>query len=422
MPAPDRTAGPTRARTPRLRGARARRFPLLLLAAGLAALAGCNRGSAGKHVDAAAPAQPAKVRLLRVEQREVRREVESVGSLFPYEEVTVSSEIEGKVEAVLVDVGDRVAAGAPLVRVSPVELRLGVEEARATLAQAQARLGLHDGGEDLKDVRQAAEVKKAAADLNDAEQKYRRGQSLYAQGLLPRESFDETEARYTSARAAYDLAIQTVQNLRAQVAQYRASLALAEKKLSDAVIRAPFEGQVKERTVTVGQYLKVQTPVLVIVAIDPLRVRLKVPEKMAAWIRVGQEVSLSVEAYPDRKFSGKLARINPAVEQQTRSFEAEALVENRSGMLKPGFFVKASIPSEKVDSGLFVPQQALTYTYGVYKIYVVDGSRVSERDVQLGDRASAEVEVVEGLKPGESIALPLRGVELHDRSAIEVQP
>jgi RND family efflux transporter MFP subunit len=143
---------------------------------------------------------------------------------------------------------------------------------------------------------------------------------------------------------------------------------------------------------------------------------------MAAWIRVGQEVRLSVDAYPDRRFSGKLARINPAVEQQTRSFEAEALVANGSGILKPGFFVKASIPSEKVDSGLFVPQQALTYTYGVYKIFVVDRGRAAERTVQIGDRASAEVEIVEGLKAGESIAVPLRGVELHDRSALEILP
>jgi multidrug efflux pump subunit AcrA (membrane-fusion protein) len=408
-----------------LRIHRARSSSLVALGFGLilsGALAGCSRSGEGKKVDAAAPAKSAQVRIVRVEHREIRRAVESVGSLFAFEEVTVSSEIEGKVDEVLVDVGDRVTAGQPLVRVSPIELRLAVEQQRASLEQARARLGLHDGGEDLTDVRQAAEVKKAAADLNDAEQKYRRGKSLLDQGLLPRENFDETEAKFKSARAAYDLAVQMVQNLRAQVQQYRASLALAEKKLADAVIKAPFGGQVRERTVTAGQYLKVQTPVLVIVNVDPLRVRLKVPEKMAAWIRVGQPVAVAVEAYPDQKFSGKLWRINPAVEQQTRSFDAEALVENKAGLLKPGFFVRASIPSEKVDSALFVPQQALTYAYGVYKVFVVDGTQVSEKEVKVGDRASQEVEVINGLKAGEEIAVPSRGVELHDRSVIEVVP
>src|SRR6266496_3789057 len=98
----------------------------------------------------------------------------------------------------------------------------------------------------------------------------------------------------------------------------RASLALAEKKLNDCEIRAPFAGQVKERSVTLGQYLKVQAPVVIILNVDTLRVRLKIPEKMAGWIRIGQLATLSVEAYPGRTFSGKIWRINPAVDQQNR--------------------------------------------------------------------------------------------------------
>src|SRR5436190_1430229 len=93
-------------------------------------------------------------------------------------------------------------------------------------------------------------------------------------------------------------------------------------------VRAPFAGQIKERSVTQGQYLKVQTPVMVIVNIDPLRVRLKVPEKLAAWVHEGQEVTIAVEAYANRTFKGKVTRINPSVDQQTRAFEVEALIEN----------------------------------------------------------------------------------------------
>src|SRR2546427_9313849 len=158
-----------------------------LTALGFTALAACSNKSDGKRVEAASDRRTVPVRLAKVEMRQVRREVESVGSLFPYEEVTISSEVEGKVDEVLADVGDRVAAGQPLVKVSPTELKLAVEAARAALNQARARLGLGQGGEDLADVRSAAEVKKAAADLNDAEQKYRRSKSLVAQGLLPHE-------------------------------------------------------------------------------------------------------------------------------------------------------------------------------------------------------------------------------------------
>jgi len=300
---------------------------------------------------------------------------ESVGSLFAYEEVTVSSEVEGRVERVLVDVGDRVAAGQPIVKVAPAELELSLAQQRAALRQARARLGINDDNDDLKDVRAAAEVKRAAADLADAEQKYRRAKTLYEQGLLPRQNFDEAESRYNAARAAYDLAMQAVENMRAQLAGSRASTQLAQKKLNDSTIRAPFAGQVKERSVTQGQYLKVQTPVMVIVNIDPLRVRLKVPEKLAAWVHDGQEVTVAVEAYADRTFKGKVTRINPSVDQQTRSFEVEALIENHDNTLKPGFFVKATIPSSSVANALFVPQDALLYVYGVYKVFVIDGSR-----------------------------------------------
>lgn len=379
----------------------------------------CSKGTPGRSVEGNSAQKPIPVRVVETSLKQIHRSVESVGSLFPYEEVTVSSEVEGKVDQVLVDVGDTVSAGQPIVKVSPIELQLALEQQRAALRQAAARLGLPEEGGDLKDVREAAEVKRAAADLSDAEQKYKRAKSLMEQGLVPQQSMDEVEARYKTARANYDLAVQTVQNLRAQVAQFRAATTLAQKKLADAVIRAPFAGQVKERNVTQGQYLKVQTPVMVIVNVDPLRVRLKVPEKMAGWIHNGQEVTLSVDAYLDKKFVGKVSRINPSVDQQTRSFEVEALIENHERSLKPGFFVKASIPSSRIENTLMVPQDSLQYVYGIYKIYTVEGNSLKEKEVKIGERSGTEVEIVDGLAAGERIAVPGKGQVLKDRIPIE---
>src|SRR5881396_3095992 len=381
-------------------------------------LASCTKTS-GKAVDSASP-RPISVRVLPVEQKQIRRNVESVGSLFPLDEVTVSSEVEGRVEQVVVDVGDHVSAGQTIVKVVPTELQLTLDQQRASLQQARARLGLSDKGEDFKDASGAAEVKKAAADLADAKQKYLRAKTLLEQGLLPKQSFDEADSRYNAARAAYDLSVQTVENLRAQLAQSRAATALAQKKVGDSIIRAPFAGQVKERMVTQGQYLKVQTPVMVIVNIDPMRVRLRVPEKMAAWVKNGQLVTVSVEAYPDRKFTGKVTRINPSVDQQTRAFEVEALIDNHEGLLKPGFFVKATIPSSFVVDSLVVPQDALLYVYGVYKVFVIEGNTLKEREVKIGERSGDEVEIVEGLTRGERIALSTKGQDLKEGAIVEV--
>jgi RND family efflux transporter MFP subunit len=399
-------------------GITSRTLALAVLSCIVPGLVACSKTS-GKAVDNASP-RPVAVRALAVEQKQVRRNVESVGSLFPLDEVTVSSEVEGRVEQVLVDVGDHVSTGQTIVKVVQTELQLTLDQQRASLQQARARLGLSENGDDLKDVRNAPEVKKAAADLADAQQKYLRAKTLYEQGLLPKQSFDEAESRHNAARAAYDLSVQTVENLRAQLAQSKAATSLAQKKVGDSLIRAPFAGQIKERSVTQGQYLKVQTPVMVIVNIDPMRVRLRVPEKMAAWVKTGQEVTVSVEAYPGRAFTGKITRINPSVDQQTRAFEVEALIDNRESLLKPGFFVKATIPSSFVVEALVVPQDALLYVYGVYKVFVIEGNTVKEKEVKIGERTGDDVEIVEGLSAGDRIALATKGQELKDGAIIEV--
>jgi multidrug efflux pump subunit AcrA (membrane-fusion protein) len=381
----------------------------------------CERDAPGKSRNGRPDgAQPkAKVRAVPVEQREQRRVVEAVGSLFAYDEVTVSSEAEGRVEEVMADVGDRVQRGQTLARVSPVEFQLTVDQQQAALMQARARLGLgeHDG--ELKDVRQAAEVKKAAADLTDAEQKYKRAQSLLETGVIPRQQYDEAESRYKAAEAAYDLAAQQVENMRASMRQTQATLNLANKRLRDTQIRAPFAGHVKARDVTTGQYLKIQTPVMTIVNIDPLRARLSVPEKMSPWVRVGRDVKLSLEAFPGREFTGRISRINPSVDEKNRTFEIEALVANRDAELKPGSFVKATIQSDKVDSILAIPYNAAAYLFGAYKVFVLQGKTVKEREVKLGDRLGDLVEIIEGLRAGEKIAIGAGGPQLKDGMEVE---
>ncbi len=377
----------------------------------------CLRGRAND--DPRGASKPVRARVVPVVSRTIHRDVESVGSLFPFEEVTVGSEVEGRVEEVYVDVGDRVEPGRPLVKIVPVELSLALEQERAALQQIQARLAPPGGGGELKDTGDAAEVRKAEADRTDAEQKNQRAKELFSEGLIARGTFDEAQARYNSARAAYDMAVQNVQNLRAQAAQRSASVALADKKLRDTVIRAPFAGQVRERMVSPGQYVKVQTPVMAIVDNDPLRVRLKAPEKMAGWIAVGLPVKVQVEAYPGRVFMGRLSRINPSVDPQTRSFEVEALLDNREGVLKPGFFARASIASNHVDKALLVPQGALRYLYGVYKVYAVEQRALRETEVKLGARNGEEVEVVAGLEDGARVAVPLEGYDLRDGAPVE---
>jgi membrane fusion protein (multidrug efflux system) len=395
-----------------------------VVASALVTLSACSNGNAtiAKAVRSSEKGTAVPVRVFTVKSRELRRSVDVVGSLFAYDEVVVSSEVDGRAEKVLVDVGDQVKHGQTLVEILPTEFKLAADQQMAMLEQARAKLGLSGAELEISDPSQTAAVKKAAADMANAKQKYERSKTLADQGLIPRQTFDEDEANYKASQATYDLAVQDVRNLQAAVKQERAVSDLANKKLRDTYILAPFGGYVKERNVTVGQYLKVQTPVMTIVNVDPIRVRLKVPEKMAAWVPVGQTVTLSVEAYPDRTFSGKIWRINPSVDPQTRTFDAEALVDNYQGVLKPGFFVKANIPSTRMDEVLFVPQKALSYAYGIYKVYAITKQdRLKEREVKLGDRVGEDAEITEGIEEGDRLALPVEGQELALKDGVSVK-
>ncbi|OFV94643.1 MAG: hypothetical protein A3H28_00595 [Acidobacteria bacterium RIFCSPLOWO2_02_FULL_61_28] len=363
------------------------------------------------------------MQLAAVKTQPVRRTVEAVGSLFADEEVVVSSEVEGRTNEVLVDVGDRVTEGQVLVQISPTELQLASQQQQAALEQIRARLGLSESETTLRDIRDAAGVKKAAADLADVQQKFERAKELSEEGLLPRQGYEEAEARFKSAQANYDLALQEVRNLLAALKQVSVTSELAQKKLRDTQIRAPFGGYVKARSVAPGQFLRVQTPVFTLVRVDPLRARIAIPEKMAGWIPAGQAVTIFVEAYPDRPFTGKIARANPVVDPQTRSYEAEAVVQNREGLLRPGFFVKASIPTDRVENLLTIPQKALNYAYGVYSVYVVQGNQVQQREVKIGDRLANDVEIVAGLAAGDQAAIPVnQGQLLFNGASVDIAP
>lgn len=381
-------------------------LPFILLASvAMLAVACSSAGSEARGRERERKADPVPIEAVQVEQREITKTVEVVGTLWPDDKVTVSSQVEGEVQKTLVDVGDAVQIGQVMVTLKPEELRYQVEQRTANVRMIMAQLGLTDDQADIKDIAELAEVKKAAANLYDAEQKYRRARDLFNQALLPRQDLDTAESRYRSIKADYDVTLQHVRTLQAQLRSEKAILALAEKKLRDAEIRAPLGGFIQERMVSPGQYLHVQAPVMTIVKPDPLKLRAEVPEKMATWVRTGQRVEASAESFPGRTFGGKITRITPAVNEQSRSFSIEAIISNRDYLLKPGTSVKALITTSQVSSALLVPENALSYSFGIYKVFVAQDGTLHEREVKLGGRFGTKLQVVDGLRVGELVAL-----------------
>jgi len=393
----------------------------LVSAAAMAAAfaAGCSKTQSASALGDAA--HPTPVHFYTVAEETARRRIQAVGSLYAFEESILSSEVEGRVAEVVADVGDNVKQGQVLITLDPQELQFEVDRQRGLVTQVRAQLGIGPNDAPPTDPKRIASVQRAEADLFDADHKYNRAQQMYRDNLISQQQLDEAASRFQSTKATYTVALQEVDRLKALLISSEASEKLAEKKLADASIRAPFLGAIKTRNVHPGEYLRVQSPVMVIVRTDRLRARLAVPERWAGWVKDGATVDLHVEAFPGETFQGKISRINPAVAQDSRTFEAEALLANMDGRLKPGFFLQASIPSEKEEKTIFLPERAVNYRYGVYKVFLLNGNRVSERQIrpagQTEDEHGRRFEVAEGLKPGDRVAVAISG-DLHDGAVV----
>lgn len=336
--------------------------------------------------------------------RKVQRVVESVGTLYPYDESIISAEIDGRVDRVKVDLGDHVNAGDVMVHISDEEQRYLLTQNEAQLRQSLERLGLKSEDEKIKDIREAPDPRRAQAELFDAEQRYKRARSLVDQGIASQSDLEAAQARFKSAQASFDSTLYQTRNLVSEVERTRAMLEMQRKKLRDTSVRAPFKGYVKERQVNIGQYVRVNTPLITLVKIDPIRLRLEIPERMAPWVKVGQLVDVLLEAFEGRKFQGKIWHISPTVDQNKRTFIVEALIQNPAGLLKPGSYARAHLPTNKLESIKLVPVKAVNYVFGSNKVYVVNGNTIEARDVKLGDRFDQDIEILEGIREGESVA------------------
>jgi len=363
----------------------------------------CSRDSA--LAGAADADKPLAVVTRAVTLEEARRPIEIVGTLTATEEATVSAEVEGRVVRIVADLGDRVPAGGVLMELDGEKLRYKLEQQRAELTRARARYGVQDGEATQPGIEETPDVRKAAAELRQAEQAFRRAEELSNRSLLPRQQRDDAEAALAARRAEYEAALQNARNLRADIDSAQANARLAERELRDTQIRAPFDGFVSRRLVSPGDYVTVKTPVASLVTVNPLKLTAEVPERLAPWVKVGQTFEFAVDAYPAETLHGTISRVSPAVNAQTRAFPLEGRVPSPDGRLKPGTFARVRLTSDRVDRIVTVPTNALQYRYGVNRVFVVNGDRIAGREITIGERFADRVEVTEGVKPNEMIVV-----------------
>jgi membrane fusion protein (multidrug efflux system) len=176
--------------------------------------------------------------------------------------------------------------------------------------------------------------------------------------------------------------------------------------VSDGVILAPFDGWVVDRFVDPGEYVMPPTRVATLVSLDPLRLRIAVPEAYLAALAMGSEVTFHVAPYPDRAFAAKLVRVSPMVDTATRDVVADAEVSNADRSLRPGMFATAEITVGQRTTPT-VPRASLVPGEGAAHLFVLRDGRIEERAVRPGAELGDDVSILDGLAVGEHVVTSL---------------
>ena len=365
------------------------------------------------------------------EKKPLRPFVEAIGTLYPNDEVTVSTEVDGILSDLKAEEGTRVAKGMLLAQIDDTDYLLEVKRAEAIVEAADSRLQQLVTGARPQEVQLArAEVDQTLADMEKRKADRERARKLFEGNYISAQEWD-------TARTAYEVAVATHQKAkenyalvtegprkeeiaaaRAQLDQSKAALSLARQKLGKTKVFSPLAGVVRAKRVSKGEFVKNGNPLFTIIQSNPLKLRFTLSEKDMGKVKTSQEVTLQVDPFPGKEFKGEVTTIYPSLEEKTRTLMVEALVPNPEENLKAGLFAKVTLYTGQARETVVIPITALLYEEAKIKVFVEDGGRAKERPVVVGGKYGELMEIAEGLKAGEKVVVAgqqnlSEGVKVH---------
>jgi membrane fusion protein, multidrug efflux system len=370
----------------------------------------CATSSCGTSHTEDAKAQPSpreipsiSAEVLVVQSSLFPAKVRAQGSLVADEVTVVGAKVAGRVADVHVDVGDVVAKGAPLVSLDRSEFQLEVSLAQAQLVQARAALGLNadDPLEQLVPEK-SPPVREARAVWDESKTRIERLQRLRLKNAATQEDVDQAVAAERVAEARHASAMNGVLEKIAQIRVRSAELALAQQRLDDTAVVAPFDGQVQERHVAHGSFVPVGQSIVTLVRTSTLRFRGTMPERSAQRLALGQEVSLTIESVSG-PITGKITRISPVVLERNRSLMFEVELPNADGRLRTGLFAEAAVVVDPAARAILVPPSSVVEFAGTEKVWKVVEGVAREQVVETSHRSAEGIEITSGLAEGDVI-------------------
>ncbi|HMF58129.1 MAG TPA: efflux RND transporter periplasmic adaptor subunit [Pyrinomonadaceae bacterium] len=369
----------------------------------------------------------------KAEARTVPAFIQATGSLAATETSDVAPQTSGQVASTPISVGAFVRQGEVIAKLNDRDARLrlqqqqaSAQQAAAAVRQSEARLGLGPNSRfdasTIPEVRTAAAAYDAAlAQQRLADANAKRYAELVETGDVARSVYDQYRTQAETARAqansarlqmetAINLAKQNNQAIQSAQAAYQAAqaqVAIAQKAVTDTLVRAPYSGYVSARPIAVGEYVTTASVVATVLLTNPLKLQLLVPEAQAPQVQAGMAVALSVDAYPDRTFNGRVTAINPAIDPASRSITVEAAVDNPDNSLRSGMFVTARLTLPGGSQSVFVPRESVIRDQNTnsYRVFVIQGTNAHLRVVQVGDEENGMIQIVSGVQADEEVAM-----------------
>ena len=319
------------------------------------------------------------VEVAKVQRGKISSFLTVVGNLVGDQTVEIVPRTGGRVTSISVKLGDRVRRNQVVAKIEDREIVEQVNQAEASHKVAEAT------------------IRQRQADLELAKTSVERSRNLYGRQLLPKQTLDDAEARYSAAQAQVDLAY-------AQLAQSASRLVELRINLGNTNVVSPVDGFVAKRNVDPGAWVSNQAGVASVVDISSLRLVANVVEKDLRMVSAGDPAVVEVDAFPGEKFNGKIARVSPILDPATRTAPMEIEIPNANFRLKPGMYAKVTLEVESKENVLLIPKVALVDSEGQRGVYQANGeSRAEFKPVKIGIEDAERVEILDGLSEGEMV-------------------
>ncbi len=356
------------------------------------------------------PAAPIAVVLQPTTLLDVQRTVEVVGTLYGDEEAVISAKVPGRVTQIFKDVGDRINANEPLAQIDKRDYELARNEQEMAVRETLSKLGITAIPQKDLDLPKVPTVHRAKLQVDSAKAKLDRARQVMGakNGAISEQELADLQTAYDVAQSSHDVETMNAQSTLSAARSKQSLLDIADQRLADSTVRAPVPSAatsagtrpvgryaVAARLVSVREYVKEGTPLFKLVADDPIKYRGAVPERFMADVRTGQQVSVSVYAYP-KPFAGVISRISPQVDFASRAFQIEVLVPNGEGKLQAGSFATGLVQTALQKQVTFVPLEAIVSFAGVQKVFTVKDDRAVEHTIETGVRQGEHLEIVRG--------------------------